>query len=129
MLPLTGLYAAILTLMMIGLAAHVIILRGKSGISLMQGDSLALAERMRRHGNFIETVPVALILMGISELQGLSSFWLHAMGGALVAGRAIHPFGIHHDQPANPARIIGFVLTMVAMLVAVAWILWRSFAA
>jgi uncharacterized protein len=67
---ITGLYAIPLTLMMIGLSTHITMLRAKTGISIMDGGNTTLAERIRRHGNFIETVPMILLLMTLAELQG-----------------------------------------------------------
>ena len=57
----------------------------------------ALLERMRQHGKLMEAAPLALIL---------------------------HPFGIRHDQPANPLRIIGALGTTISMLIAALGILW-----
>ncbi len=53
----TSIYAVPLGLLMIALSAHTIVLRAKTGISLGHGDRPELAERIRRHGNFVEFVP------------------------------------------------------------------------
>ncbi len=36
-------------------------MRGKTGISILHGDNMDLAEKMRRHQIFVEYVPLALI--------------------------------------------------------------------
>ena len=64
-LALTGLYASALALWAAWLGAQVSIMRAKTNISILHGENMELAEKMRRHGNFIETVPIALILMAI----------------------------------------------------------------
>jgi hypothetical protein len=117
MLNLTGLYAVPLALMMIGLAAYVTALRAKTGISILDGGNMALAERIRRHGNFVENVPMAVLLMAFAESGGTASLWIHCAGLSLVAGRILHPLGLFHDRPVTFARIAGGALTWVSMLI------------
>ena len=122
---LTTLYAAILGLVMIALMAMVITMRAKTHISIMDGGNIQLAERMRRHGNFIENVPMALILMALAETSGASPTIIHASGIILVLSRLIHPFGIQNDNSAARARIFGATGTMIAMLISIGAILWQ----
>ncbi|HMQ58989.1 MAG TPA: MAPEG family protein [Rhizobiaceae bacterium] len=123
---LTAHYAAALGVMMIVLGAQVIVMRARTGISILDGGNMALAESMRRHGNFIENVPMALILMGLAEVQGAPAMLLHGVGIALIAGRILHATGIDHQKPANPARIVGATLTTLSMLATIAFIAWRA---
>ena len=125
-LQLTGIYASMLAVLGIYLGIAVSILRGKTGIAILHGDNMVLAERMRRHGNFVESVPLVLILMGAVELAGASPNWLHAIGGILLVARIIHPFGIDHQKPDAPARIIGTVGTQIATLIAVVFLIWNA---
>ena len=124
--PITSLYAATLALMMIALAAGVIIKRGKSGVSIMHGDDMNLALAMRRHGNFIENVPMALILMALAEVQGAAAPWLHVMGLLLVASRVVHAVGLNIESPSAPARIIGASATFLCIIAASAYLLWQA---
>jgi uncharacterized protein len=116
MMHLTGLYAVPLALMMIGLSAYVSILRAKTSTSILDGGNITLAERIRRHGNFVEYVPMALLLMGFAESAGAAPVWVHAAGLALVTGRILHPLGLFHDRPVTVARIAGGSLTWLSML-------------
>ena len=50
---ITATYAAILGLIMAALFVHVVLRRAATGISILDGGDTALAERMRRHGNFV----------------------------------------------------------------------------
>lgn len=127
-LTLTGYYAAPLALFMIALGAHVTMLRASAGISIMDGGNPALAERIRRHGNFIEYVPMALLLMALAEAAGTAHIWLHAAGVLLIAGRCLHAIGLRHDKPATAPRIVGSLATNLAMLVATGAIVIRAFA-
>ena len=122
---ITSAYAAVLGLVAVFLSFHVIQMRAKTKVSLLDGNNPALNERIRRHGNFTEYVPLALILMGFAEAGGASSTWLHAIGGILLISRLIHPFGIKHDNGSAPARIIGAAGTQIAMLIAIGMIGWQ----
>lgn len=126
-LELTGIYASLLAILGIYLSIMVSVMRGKTGIAIMYGDNMVLAERMRRHGNFVDSVPLVLILMIVVELNGASSNWLHAIGGILLVSRIIHPLGIDHKKPDAPARIIGSVGTQIATLIAVVFLFWNAF--
>ena len=64
-LHLTALYAGILTLLQIALSINVVRNRARSKVLYSDGGDETLARAMRTHGNFIEYVPMAIILMGI----------------------------------------------------------------
>jgi len=123
-LALTGIYAVLLALLAQWLTASISILRAKTGISILHGDNMALAERIRRYGNFAENVPLALILMAIVELNQASPTWLHAIGGILLISRIIHPIGIQHDNVKQIFRIIGATGTRLSMIIAMVFIVW-----
>jgi uncharacterized membrane protein YecN with MAPEG domain len=120
---ITGLYAVPLTLIMIALSTHVTMLRAKTRVALGDGGNPDLALRMRRHGNFVENVPIVLLLMVMAELLGAGSLWLHAAGAILLAGRIIHAVGLSGTNSASAGRIIGGSATTIATLIAVGNIL------
>ena len=125
---ITALYAAPLALLMTALSIHVTMLRAKTKISLLDGGNHQLTERIRRHGNFVENVPMVLLLMLIAEMLGTSGTWLHAIGGILVAARLIHIFGISYDKADPMPRIAGGGMTSLATLLAAGNILARVIA-
>lgn len=125
---ITSLYAVPLGLMGFGLAAHVIMLRTKTGVSIMDGGNIHLAERIRRHGNFMENVPIILLLMALAELNGVGSMWLHISGGLLIIGRLLHAAGLKHDQPTAIGRTTGISITILSGLIAIVGILVNAFA-
>ena len=63
-------YAALLALYYIYLSVNVIKIRKAEGISLGNGSNTALERATRAHGNFIEYVPISLILVFLLEYQG-----------------------------------------------------------
>lgn len=121
--PITALYAGILALIVGALGFQVGTKRSQSGISILHGDDMELAERIRRHANFTENVPLALILLGALELNGASTALLHGLGIALVASRIAHPLGLHHDEMRHPLRAVGaggtFLVTTIAAVMAI----------
>lgn len=122
-LTLTGIYAAFLGIILIVLRMRITIIRAKTGISIYHDDDMVLAERIRQHGNFIENVPHALMLMAIVELSGVSPAMLHVIGGLLLASRALNPFGIKHNNAKNPIRIVSGIMTVLSMVMAIIIIL------
>ncbi|HWU18531.1 MAG TPA: MAPEG family protein [Devosia sp.] len=113
---ITALYAAIFTVFVVVLANVVSAQRARAKVSILHGDDMKLALWMRRHGNLVENVPLALILMGLCEANGLPGPWLHAMGIVLIVGRLAHVVGLNATNPAAPLRIAGGMLTQAAML-------------
>ena len=126
---ITAFYAAILALMMLTLFYYVVFMRAKSGVSINDGGNVALAERIRRHGNFVENVPIALIVLALAEANGMAAMYVHASGILLVAARAVHPFGIAQENAATVFRIAGGVGTTIAILIPVASLLFGPFGA
>lgn len=120
---ITAIYAAMLGLIMIGLSAYVSAKRAKIGVSIGDGGDPALLERIRRHGNFTEVVPMALLLMALAEMLGAGNGWIHAAGIILLAARLLHPIGIMAGEVNSLLRFAGSMGTFVAMLIAIVAIL------
>ena len=118
---ITLLYAGILGLMAIGLGFGAGSIRGKYGIPIGDGGRPDLHVAMRRHGNFIEWVPMILILLGLLEVHGLSHTAMHSMGAALVVSRLMHAIGLKADTIQSIPRAIGAGGTILIMLVASVW--------
>lgn len=115
----TSIYAALLALMGIFLTYRVILMRGKTGISILDGGSKPLALRIRQFGNFIEIVPLVLILMLLVEIQGVSSYWVHAMGTLILLSRICHPIGLDAEKSMSLLRIFGTVTGQISILIGV----------
>ncbi len=121
MSAITLLYAGILGLISIVLAVGVGNQRGKSGISIGLGDSDELLVASRRHGNFTEFVPLALILMGLLEMNGVGAMTTHIFGATLVIARICHPLGLRKDVMTHPLRAIGAGGTILLTVVMSIW--------
>lgn len=118
---ITALYAGLLGVMSIVLAFGAGSLRGKTGISIGDGGNAQLLLAMRRHGNFIEYVPLALILIGLLEVAGVSNLAIHILGAGLLVARVFHAVGLKADSIENISRAIGAAGTALVILVASIW--------
>ena len=126
MVNITLLYAALLATVALALSFRAGTFRGKAGVSVLYGEppNMELAERVRVHQNFLEYVPMVLILMGAIELGGGSSAFLHGAGIVLIVARIAHAIGLKHDNMAHPGRVIGAGGTALVTLVAAIYALW-----
>jgi len=118
---ITALYAGILGLILVGVAFPAGFLRGKKNISIGDGGDRELLLAMRRHANFVEWVPFALILIGLLELNDVRATAIHALGATLVVASLCHAFGIKADTMKSTGRLIGATLTMLVVLTASIW--------
>ena len=125
--PISGLYAALQALLAIALVVPVGQLRSKSNVSLGSGGNPALEVAIRRHANWTEHVPIALILIALLELNGGSRALLHGLGLALLVARILHPLGLRADTMKVPLRGIGAFGTMLVTLVAAIALLLKTF--
>jgi len=125
-LPITALFAGVLAIFALVLSARAGSYRGKTGISILFGEpqNMELAERVRAHQNFLEYVPMIVILMGVIELNGGSGTFLHSVGVLLIISRIAHAVGLKHDNMAHIGRLIGAGGTALITLVAAIYALW-----
>lgn len=125
--PVTGLYAALQAFVATALIAPVGRLRGKYDVSIHAGNHPDLDVAIRRHANWAEHVPFALLLIGLLELNGGGPGLLHGLGAGLLVARVLHPIGLKHDRMRSPLRGIGAAGTLVITLIAAVALLWKAF--
>ena len=101
MIMVTPLYAGLLVLLFIGLSLRVIRSRRGREISLGDGGNPAMLRVIRGHANFVEYVPLALLLMLILEISRFSIYVLHALGILLVVGRLLHGYALSFAEHPN----------------------------
>ena len=73
---ITLLFASLHALLLLTLVAPISRHRHQHKIGLGDGGDVALARKIRAHANFIEFVPIALLLLALLELSGLPAAWL-----------------------------------------------------
>lgn len=128
-MPITLLYAGALALVLLVLAIRVIQARGATKVYMGDGGNDLMIRRMRGQANFIEYVPMILILMGMLELRGLAPWLLHALGATLLAGRIAHAYAFGFASNSPPARFLGALLSTLALGAGAVLALWQGLAA
>ena len=91
---ITAFYASILALVLVGLSAWVIAGRGSKDTMLGDGGDASMAKRIRAQGNFIEYVPLALVIIALLEGSGAGNGLVRTLLIVLVIARILHPFGM-----------------------------------
>ena len=118
MLYISPIYIAILTALVLVLAYRVTTFRRGESISLGdEGCSKAMKSAIRAHGNAVENIPLALILLIALELNHLTPWMLHVFGLTLVVARGLHAWGLSHRNGISFGRLYGTALTWLCMAV------------
>jgi uncharacterized protein len=113
---ISSLYAFLLGLIFLVLTIRIIKLRRSLKISLGDGENVDLQRAIRAHGNFCEVVPFALVLIILSEVNGISPLFLHICGTTLLIGRISHAYGISQKSTFR-FRIGGMFLTLTSVII------------
>jgi uncharacterized membrane protein YecN with MAPEG domain len=117
-MPSTPLFAAIFALIYIALAALVIRLRMSNQVSLGDGDLSELKRAVRVHGNFIEYVPISLILLWFVETISFSHGLAFVLGWILLVARILHIIGMLKPKSLFVLRQIGVIGTFAVLIIA-----------
>ncbi|MEE9455172.1 MAG: MAPEG family protein [Paracoccaceae bacterium] len=113
-----ALYAGLNGLVLMWLLSHIGKLRETEKISIGDGGNARLIRAMRGQGNFVENVPMILLLMLLLALMGVSIWAIHILGIALFIGRVLHARHFTQDDAPGWLRRIGFMLTFLPLLAA-----------
>jgi hypothetical protein len=120
-------YAGIFALIFFFLTMRVAMRRGQTHIVLGTGGDVELERRVRAHGNFIEYVPLAIILLGFMEAQRNSMYLLHALCILLLIGRICHAIAISRTGSEGPLRGLGMMLTGTVLIIASLFLIYDFF--
>jgi uncharacterized membrane protein YecN with MAPEG domain len=124
-LSITALYAGIFALWMTALAINVTVHRVKLKVNVGDGGNPIMLRVMRMHGNAVEYLPIALVLMAAYELNGGLHAALHAAGLVMLFARASHAYALWHTDVASLPRQVGQGLTWLIVAVLAALNLWQ----
>jgi uncharacterized membrane protein YecN with MAPEG domain len=117
-MPITAFYASLLAFLFLLLSARVIVQRREDRMELGADDSSELFRRARVHANFAEYVPLALILLALTESLKAPSSVIHLLAICLVAGRLLHAYGLSQTPHILKWRTVGMVLTLTVIGIA-----------
>ena len=122
MIDITIIFAAIFAILHVIFTLRVGGYRFISKISFGDGGDMELRNRMRGHGNFIENVPIGLLLLLLNELNGLADSWLIALGSVFLLSRVVHYLMIVTRRlpvvlrPLSMLGTLGTILTAAILL-------------
>ena len=125
---LTLTYLAVLSLLYSGLALVVVALRAKNDIPFGDGGNESLHRAIRAHGNFIEWVPLASLLVASVEALGEPHLHVHLLMGTLLVARVLHPIAFASKLGSAPyfiGRIAGALTTWSVLTAAAVLLLVR----
>ena len=124
---ITALYVALHAILLLLLAVLVMLQRGRHKVGLGDGGQAPLSRAIRAHGNAVEYVPIALLLMLTCELNGGGATLLHGCGLLLLAARIAHAWGLNQSAEESLGRAAGVVGTFIVcgmLIVANLWQVW-----
>lgn len=114
---ITGIYAGICGLLLVVLYIRISQRRLATKIGVGSGDDAELEQRVRAHGNLVESAPFALILLYLIEQTGLSSTYIHVLGAAFVIARLAHAQGMSSTTGRSTGRFVGSLGTVILLFV------------
>ena len=115
---ITTFYAGLLGLVLLWLSFRVIATVRAKEVAYGDAGNPEFTCIVRGQANFVEYVPMILILLALDELTGVSAMWIHVMGVALVIARIMHPLGLTTTPGVNPLRFGGTIITFLVLLAA-----------
>ncbi len=104
-IPITAVFTALLALMLVGISIRITVLRAKKKISYLDGGDQELGRAIHVQGNFIEYVPMTLLLMGLMEGMGAKHWLVYSFGALLLVARLAHAWGLYAE--VFQARVVG----------------------
>lgn len=121
------------TLVLAGAAAIFLVLisfpianrRRATQLSAGDGGDEKFNRLIRAQANFAEYTPLAIIVIGLIEMNGFAQIFVCSLAAAFAAGRLLHVVGML--GPVLPARALGMILTFGVLLVGGGALVWHSF--
>jgi hypothetical protein len=122
--------AGLLGILLLFLSGYVIAGRVRLKIDIGDGGNEQMRQRIRTQANFVEYVPLALLLIILVEFGKIGPGWLPtAMAGTLVVARLWHAQGLLSSPGTSAGRFMGTNLTAVVILVGAVATTGRGFGA
>ena len=85
----SALYAVLSALLLMKFSFDVVRLRMQYRVAYGDGGFSELQSAIRIHGNAVEYIPIAIVLMLFMEMNGAETWMVHICGIVLLAGRLI----------------------------------------
>lgn len=120
--------AGLLELLLLFLSGYVIAGRVKFRIDIGDGGNEQMRQRIRTQANFVECVPLALILIILVEVGKIGPGWMPAaIAITLIVARLWHAQGLLSSPGTSTGRFMGANLTALVILVGAVATMSRGF--
>lgn len=122
----SALYVVLGALLLIKLSLDVVKLRMQYRVAYGDGGFYELHTAIRVHGNAVEYIPIAVLLLIIMEMNGAEVWMIHLCGILLIAGRLLHYYGLRHREvrwrrSGMSATYVSLMLMVVANIYYLPW--------
>jgi uncharacterized membrane protein YecN with MAPEG domain len=121
---ITALYAGLAGLLLVVLAYLVSLNRRRHRVSFGDGNNRELQRAIRVHGNAVEWIVPAVLLLLVADLNRADPALLHLCGLAIIVGRILHAIGLWRSSGLSFGRFTGSALSWGAVAVLAIWNLW-----
>ncbi|BAK11602.1 inner membrane protein YecN [Pantoea ananatis AJ13355] len=114
---ISALYVVIGALLIMKFTLNVVRFRRQHHVAFGDGGHHDLNRAIRIHGNAVETIPLALLLLITLEMNGADVWMVHLTGIVFFVGRFLHAYGLRNDVMSG--RKYGMMLTLFGLSVMV----------
>ena len=111
-----ALWSGLLILLILALSGLVVSGRRKHRVSFGDGGNADLQAASRAFGNCAEYATPGMAALILLAGVGAPVWMVHAVGATLLAGRVIHALGLLLQTGPSLGRVVGMLLTWVALL-------------
>lgn len=94
----SALYAVLGALLLLKFSFDVVRLRMQYRVHYGDGGFSELQSAIRIHGNAVEYIPIAIVLLLFMEMNGALTWMVHVCGLLLIVGRVMHYYGLYHRR-------------------------------
>lgn len=115
---ITPVYAGLLGIMLVALSWRIMRMRARLEVMVGDGGERDLNVAVRMQGNFIEYVPMALMLLYFNEALGWNAWIIHGLAILLIAARVAHVHGMSQENAMGVGRRLGARMTFVIIIAA-----------
>ena len=119
------LIASLHVLLYLVLTIRVVLHRNVHKIGIGTGGDESLSRKVRVHANFVEYVPLGLLLLALLELAAINTALLWTFGIALLVARVLHAIGLGGSAGYSFGRATGALLTFATLLAMAGFGMWR----
>jgi uncharacterized membrane protein YecN with MAPEG domain len=109
-------YMALAALLLLFLSVRVSMLRRRYNVGIGDGGHEDLLRAIRVQANFVEYVPIALLLILAADLVGHEKIFVHILGIALLIARVFHAWGVSLHSGPSFGRMVGTSLTFLVLI-------------